>query len=166
MSDNPNPSARSSRARLMDKATRILAMRDHSEWEFRRKLSTVTYIPGKETQPPTFTNDEIDEVVQWCYEHQWLDDARFADRFVASRARKGYGPQRVRQELQQKGISRELCDTAMMNTDVDWSQLARDMAERKFGEPLPVAFAEKVKVQRYLQYRGFYMEDIQELWKN
>lgn len=33
----------------------------------------------------------------WCYEHHYLDDGRFAARFLASRGRKGYGPARIRQ---------------------------------------------------------------------
>lgn len=148
----------------MDKATRILAMRDHSEWELRRKLKQSAQIPGN-TPAPEVSEQDIDAVIQWCYEHNWLDDARFASRFISSRARKGYGPQRVRQELQQKGIDRQQCDAAMQGCDIDWEALARDSACRKFGEPLPHAFAEKVKVQRYLQYRGFYMEDIQALWQ-
>ena len=43
-------------------------------------------------------------VVAWCYEHHYLDDDRFASRFLASRGRKGYGPARIRQELQSKGL--------------------------------------------------------------
>jgi regulatory protein len=38
-------------------------------------------------------------------------------------------------------------------------------AQRKYGEPLP-PFAEKVKIQRFLLYRGYLMEDIQEIWRN
>ncbi|MBJ3816080.1 regulatory protein RecX [Shimwellia pseudoproteus] len=163
MSDTTAP-RRSDQARLMDKATRILAMRDHSEWELRRKLKQPPSIPGN-TPPPVFSEQDIDTVIAWCYEHHWLDDARFASRFVASRARKGYGPQRVRQELQQKGIDRHQCDEAILACDIDWSTLAREIAERKFGDPLPSAFADKVKVQRYLQYRGFYGDDIQALWQ-
>lgn len=162
--DDTSSSRRSGRARLMDKATRILAMRDHSEQELRRKLQQPPRIPGN-TPPPEYSAEDLDGVIQWCYEHGWLDDARFAGRFIASRARKGYGPQRVRQELQQKGIDRHQCDEALQNCEIDWENLARELAGRKFGTPLPTGFVEKVKVQRYLQYRGFYQEDIQALWR-
>ncbi|MDU7097980.1 MAG: recombination regulator RecX, partial [Enterobacter sp.] len=36
----------------------------------------------------------------------------------------------------------------------------------KYGEPLPREFSEKVKIQRFLLYRGFLMEDIQDIWRN
>ncbi|HRM41740.1 MAG TPA: RecX family transcriptional regulator, partial [Escherichia coli] len=44
--------------------------------------------------------------------------------------------------------------------------LARDQATRKYGEPLPTVFSEKVKIQRFLLYRGYLMEDIQDIWRN
>lgn len=72
----------------------------------------------------------------------------------------------MRQELGQKGISREAIERAMRECEIDWAPLARDQAIRKYGEPLPVDFAEKVKVQRFLLYRGYLMEDIQTIWRN
>ena len=156
---------RSAYARLLDRAMRILAMRDHSEQEFRRKL-TAPVMTKTGPEPVDATEDDINNVVNWCYENNYLDDARFARQFIASRGRKGYGPSRIRQELNQKGISREASETAMRECEIEWVTLAREQAHRKFGEPLPTAFAEKVKVQRFLLYRGFLMEDIQAVWLN
>ena len=69
-------------------------------------------------------------------------------------------------QLNQKGISREATEKAMRECDIDWCALARDQATRKYGEPLPTVFSEKVKIQRFLLYRGYLMEDIQEIWRN
>jgi SOS response regulatory protein OraA/RecX len=69
--------------------------------------------------------------------------------FIASRSRKGYGPARIRQELNQKGIARESIEKAMRECDIDWCELAKEQAIRKYGEPLPRDFAEKVKIQRF-----------------
>jgi regulatory protein len=166
MSESSSPK-RSAYARLLDKATRVLAMRDHSEHELRRKLSAAPTFPGSQTaEPPAFTPEDIEKVIAWCYEHRFLDDAQFAARFIASRGRKGYGPQRIRQELQQKGIDRATGETAMMNCEVDWPAMAREMAEKKFGDPLPTEWKERAKVQRFLMYRGFFMEDIQAIFRN
>ncbi len=107
-----------------------------------------------------------DRVLAWCYEHHYLDDERFASRFLASRGRKGYGPARIRQELNQKGVARESIEKAMRESDIDWCELAKEQAIRKYGEPLPREFSEKVKIQRFLLYRGFLMEDIQDIWRN
>ena len=158
-------SRRSDYARLLDRAIRILAMRDHSEQELRRKLAApVMSKNGPEAL--NVTPEEVDNVVEWCIENRYLDDERFVRQFIASRSRKGYGPARVRQELKQKGISRETIESAMRECVIDWAQLAKEQAQRKYGEPLSTVFAEKVKIQRFLLYRGYLMEDIQEIWRN
>ncbi|URN98415.1 recombination regulator RecX [Leclercia adecarboxylata] len=151
--------------RLLDRAVRILAVRDHSEQELRRKLSApVMSKNGPEAIDAT--QEDYDKVIAWCYEHGYLDDTRFVSRFIASRSRKGYGPARIRQELNQKGIARETSERAMRECEIDWCELAREQAVRKYGEPLPREFSEKVKIQRFLLYRGYLMEDIQEIWRN
>ena len=158
-------SRRSGYARLLDRANRILAMRDHSEQELRRKLAApVMSKNGPEALD--VTPEELEQVVAWCIENRYLDDNRFVGQFIASRSRKGYGPARIRQELSQKGIARQAVEQAMRECDIDWVSLARAQAQRKYGEPLPSAFAEKVKIQRFLLYRGYLMEDIQEIWRN
>ncbi|MFS9383163.1 recombination regulator RecX [Citrobacter sp. ANG330] len=152
-------------SRLLDRAVRILAVRDHSEQELRRKLAAP--VMGKNgPEEIVATPEDYDRVIAWCYEHQYLDDDRFIARFIASRSRKGYGPARIRQELNQKGIARESTEKAMRECEIDWSAIAREQAHRKYGEPLPTAFSEKVKVQRFLLYRGYLMEDIQQIWRN
>ena len=91
-------SRRSGYARLLDRAIRILAMRDHSEQELRRKLvAPVMSKNGPEALDAT--PDELEQVVAWCIENRYLDDNRFVGQFIASRSRKGYGPARIRQEL-------------------------------------------------------------------
>ena len=124
-------SRRPAYARLLDRAVRILAVRDHSEQELRRKLAAP--IMGKNgPEEIDATAEDYERVIAWCHEHGYLDDSRFVARFIASRSR----------------------------------ALARDQATRKYGEPLPTVFSEKVKIQRFLLYRGYLMEDIQEIWRN
>lgn len=158
-------SRRSAYSRLLDRAVRILAMRDHSEQELRRKLAAP--VMGKHgAEDIDASPEDYDKVIAWCIESRYLDDDRFVQQFIASRSRKGYGPARVRQELSLKGISREAIERAMRECEIDWAVFAREQAIRKYGEPLPVDFSDKVKVQRFLLYRGYLMEDIQAIWRN
>ena len=158
-------SRRSAYSRLLDRAVRILAMRDHSEQELRRKLAAP--VMGKNgPEDIDATPEDYDKVIAWCIESRYLDDDRFVQQFIASRSRKGYGPARVRQELNQKGIAREAIERAMCECEIDWALLVREQAVRKYGEPLPVDFSDKIKVQRFLLYRGYLMEDIQAIWRN
>ncbi|WP_231568853.1 MULTISPECIES: regulatory protein RecX [Pantoea] len=155
-------------SRLLDRAMRILAQRDHSRDELKRKLQLssqrAAYMQQQDHVP--IADELLEKVLDWCQESGWLNDQRFTERFIQSRARKGYGPQRVRMELQQKGISREEIDQALFATEIDWSQCAADLAKRKFGDPLPQTWAEKGKVQRFLMSKGFMMEDIQAVFRN
>ena len=167
----PDATERSQFARLLDRAMRILAMRDHSEAEFRRKLllsaeRAALYARTREQEPETITPEQIDRVVAWCHENRYLDDAHFAERFVVSRSRKGYGPQRIRMELGQKGVDKALTDEALARAEIDWTRQAYDVAERKFGLPLPSDWKEKAKVQRYLMTKGFFSEDIRSIFSN
>jgi regulatory protein len=166
MTDKPAPPV--TFARLLDRATRILAMRDHSEAEFRRKItqSAARAAMRHDELVEEIPAELLEQLVAWCYEHSWLDDVRFAQRFVISRSRKGYGPQRIRMELAQKGIGRDLAEAALGEAEIDWSAQALDAAERKFGLPLPQEWKEKAKVMRYLQAKGFFMEDIQAIYRN
>jgi regulatory protein len=87
MSDNTT--RRSASARLLDRSLRILAMRDHAEQELRRKLTAP--VMGKNGLEKTdATPEDVDKVIAWCMENNYLDDARFARQFIASRSRKGY----------------------------------------------------------------------------
>lgn len=99
-------SRRPAYSRLLDRAVRILAVRDHSEQELRRKLSAPV-MSKNGPEDIDATAEDYDRVVARCYEHHYLDDGRFAARFLASRGRKGYGPARIRRELNQKGVARE-----------------------------------------------------------
>ncbi|MFK8259615.1 regulatory protein RecX [Erwinia sp. AnSW2-5] len=166
---------RTRHAKLLERAMRILAMRDHSEAEFRRKLVISSERAAQfskqqgakqETPPEPLAPEEIDRVVEWCYQHNWLDDPRFAERYVAGRSRKGYGPQRIRMELGQKGIDKTLIDETLFAAEIDWQTQAFMLAERKFGLPLPSEWKEKAKVQRYLMAKGFFMEDIRSIFEN
>ena len=148
--------------RLLERAVRVLALRDHSEQELRGKLATLLSRTADEAP----TVEDIDAVLTYCIQRHWLDDARFAERYVAGRGRKGYGPLRIRQELQGKGIERTLVDRALSASDIDWAVIAWEQAVRRFGQPLPAEYTEKAKLQRFLLYRGFSTEDIQTIYRN
>ncbi|MGE1562808.1 regulatory protein RecX [Pantoea septica] len=167
MTDQPQPKEIAF-PRLLDRAMRILAQRDHSEAELRRKLQQSVQRAAfiQQNDPEIITDAQLDKVIGWCEENGWINEARFTERFIQSRSRKGYGPQRIRLELGQKGIARPEIDMAMEACEIDWGACAAQLAERKFGLPLPTEWKAKAKVQRFLQAKGFFMEDIQSVFRN
>lgn len=159
---------------LISRTMHLLSQRDHSEAELRRKLAAQSFVANARfgakspTEPPEDPVDPavIEQVIAYCYQHNWLDDRRFANSFIASRSRKGYGAQRIRSELMQKGVEKEIVQAALAECEIDWCEQAREIALRKFGDPLPVEWKEKAKVLRYLLYRGFFQEEIQSIYRD
>ncbi|MEG0739975.1 recombination regulator RecX [Hafnia alvei] len=139
----------------LNRAMRLLAQRDHSETELRRKLAA-----------QDVSEEDVEQAIAYCHEHNWLDDRRFAERYLVMRSQKGYGVQRIQQELGMKGIARDLIHDAFASSDIDWSVLAKQTAHRKFGQTLPQEWKEKAKVQRFLLYRGFFQEEIYAVFSN
>ena len=85
-----------------EKALQLLDKRDYSRAELLRKLAE-----------KDFNEAEATEAVDRLAELGFVDDARYAPIIVRHYAAKGYGAQRVRQELQRRGIPKELWDEAM-----------------------------------------------------
>lgn len=109
---------------------------------------------------------DIDAAVTYCKQQGWLDDLRFAQRYVRGRSQKGYGAQRITAELNQKGIGKDVISLTLNECNIDWFALARCVAERKCGRSLPSDWKEKAKLQRYLLARGFSYEEIQSVYAN
>ncbi|NDL61179.1 regulatory protein RecX [Acerihabitans arboris] len=159
---------------LLDRALHMLALRDHSEAELRRKLAAQPVArqrfkatPAKNAPAETqITEADIQVVIDYCLQNDWLDDARFALRYVNSRSKRGYGEQKIRMELLQKGIQREIIDNAFTEAQIDRSAQAQDVAWKKFGQPLPSDREARAKVQRYLLSRGFSYDEIRSIYIN
>lgn len=174
MNDAVSPPLRNEQNVLISRAMRLLSQRDHSEAELRRKLAAQPFVANSRFGPQSSHNSSeepvnpalIEQVIAYCYQHNWLDDQRFANSFITGRSRKGYGAQRIRSELMQKGVEKEIVQAALTACDIDWCEQAKQVAQRKFGEPLPVEWKDKAKVQRYLLYRGFFQEEIQSIYRD
>ncbi|WP_413735104.1 regulatory protein RecX [Sodalis sp. RH21] len=159
---------------LLDRALHLLSLRDHSEAELRRKLATPPLTRRRFNQRPAsgepgapeITEADIENAIDYCLQNDWLDDARFALRYVNSRSKKGYGEQKIRMELLQKGIDREIIDNAFSEAEIDRSAQAQAVAWKKFGQPLPPDREARAKVQRYLLSRGFSYDEIRSIYIN
>ena len=88
-----------------------------------------------------------------------LNDARYAEHYVASRAERGQGPLRIGADLGSLGAPRELIE-AVLAAGPDWRALAAVVRRRKFGAEPPESPAEKARQARFLQYRGFSSDHI------
>jgi regulatory protein len=127
----------------------LLSRREHSREELRRKL-TAREVPA----------EEIETALDRLVKEGLASDDRFAEAFVSSRLRRGQGPQRIRRELETRGVDPGLAEAEL--ADADWTASARAVREKKFGPDLPGDFQERARQARFLQYRGFTGEQIRQ----
>ena len=132
---------------------RILGRREHSARQLERKLE----IRGHDEA-------RAREVVGRLAESGWQSDSRFAETLARSRAGQGYGPLRIRAELQAAGVSDTDMRAALDALDVDFVESARRQHARHFGGP-PASAAERQKQYRYLAGRGFDAEQVRAVLK-
>ncbi|MDO6462132.1 regulatory protein RecX [Granulosicoccaceae sp. 1_MG-2023] len=122
----------------------MLSRREHT----RRELYDKLFRRG-------FDGDVIEGVIAALEESQLQSDYRFAELYAEQRAAKGYGAQRIRAELRDRGVSGEVCDEAMAVLETDWVANAARMIARKFGAETALSGQELLKCKRYLHGRGF-----------
>jgi regulatory protein len=87
-----------------------------------------------------------------------VNDARYAQNYVAYHAGRGEGPLRIATELRRKGVPGGLIEAALAEGP-DWGALARQVRSARFGGP-PASWTEKARQARFLQYRGFSSDHI------
>ncbi len=94
-------------------------------------------------------------VLDGLEEQGYLDDERFLQEYLNSRKRKGYGPLRIKAELQERGVSSELVSRYLEEQDSDWYQLMQQTASSRGGNLADSSYKSQQKLARFLEYRGF-----------
>lgn len=130
-------------------AIQLLSRRDHGEYELYQKLSLKGY-----------DDDAIQDAVNFCLDHHYLDDLRFAKSQIRQHVYKGHGERRIRQELKQKRVTESVIEKAFEEEPQDWFELAKHAAEKKFKGIEAKDQKEYAKQVRFLQYRGYSFEQI------
>ncbi|MCL9780988.1 recombination regulator RecX [Vibrio sp. S4M6] len=134
----------------IESAIQLLSRRDHGRYELCQKL-----------QMKGYDELEVEKALQFCIEHQYLDDLRFARSQVRQAIYKGHGERRIRQELMQKRVEESAIDQALTDEATDWFELARQVALKKYKGHKAKEAREYAKQVRFLQYRGYSYEQIE-----
>jgi regulatory protein len=130
----------------------LLARREHSRSELWLKLKK------------RFGDDErIHEQLDRLSEENLQSDSRFAESFLRQRIGRGHGPMRIRQEMRQRGIADGDIAAALEAEQPDWCALAEATYRRKFGALPPEDIKARARRSRFMQYRGFGLDQYQHL---
>jgi regulatory protein len=130
------------------KALQILARRDHSCSELRKKLNS-----------RGFEEPVIETVIRECRRLNYLNDTRFTELYVNQLQRKGFGINGIKHKLYAKGIPEKVFQDKLAPHGTDNAQ--RELCRRVLAKKIkPIAGespseSQAPKLYRYLLNRGF-----------
>ena len=150
----PDEEAARDPARVRAKALALLARREHSAQELKSKLLDRGY-----------ESTAVEGVLSSLEGQKLLSDARFVQEFVAARVRRGSGPMKIREELRGRGVTGELVAQALAGLKAGSAEGAAAARRKRFGAGLPGDMQERARQARFLQQRGFSMDDIRKALK-
>ena len=134
------------------RAVRIVAAANVSQRELQRRLI-------QKGQKP----EDAAEAAQWLEALGALDDEKTARLLVQRGAAKGYGRARIRQELQQKGIPKDLWEKALAELPEPDGAIDRFLQQKLRGSWSDEKTRKKVTDALYR--RGHRWSDIQAAWQ-
>ena len=103
-------------------------------------------------------HDLADELITRLTERNYLNNERFARLFIKDRVKiQGWGPIRLRHELNAKRISKKIIESEIesIREDFDFNQMAQDLAERKLKNIPQPTYKDKKRLWSLLQRHGF-----------
>lgn len=101
---------------------------------------------------------EAQETAQWLADLGAVDDAAYAGVIARHYAAMGYGPGRVRQELQRRGVPRDLWEDALAQLPDPEEAIDKFLAAKLRGKMPDRATLQRLSAA--LQRRGFQWQDI------
>lgn len=159
------------RLSLKARALKLLAQREHSRLELRRKLlphaqafceardQALEEAPrpaGPAAEPLDTPNQCLDKLLDWLQSHRYLSEERFVESRLHARAAR-FGNSRIKMELAQHGLALDAEQAAQLRTTE--LERARALWQRRFGSPATDP-AGRAKQMRFLAGRGFSGETI------
>lgn len=150
----------------------VLEMKYFSDIE-KAKLKAIKFVLGKfktkmevrKKLNKEFDNDIIDEVLNFLEKNSYVDDRNYAIYFIEDKQKlNGYGKNKIKSLLIQKGISKQIIDEFIFDEDNEFEN-ALKMGIKKLNllKNEENRFKKKQKIINYLAYRGFSFDIIQKV---
>ena len=142
------------------RAMNILERTDKTEAQLRRKLEESEY-----------PKEAVESAIAYVTSYGYLDDRRYAEHYIEWK-KQGKGKARLKMELVQKGISREIIEEVLESTDFgETREMIRQIILKKRKTDIPMNEKEKQRIYGFLMRKGFSSSDIlavmrEEEWRN
>ena len=137
---------------IYNKSLDLLSRREHSTKEIREKL--------------LLRFDDcavIDSVLTKLEKNNLISNLRFAEAYVSSRKRKGFGPKKISFELISKGVSESITNKAITE-EGGWRKAAKQVFVKKFKNGKNSDAKDILKQKTFLQNRGFGFKEIESVF--
>jgi regulatory protein len=144
MDDRPADTSAAPLAEIRSRAVKLLTTREHSRLELERKLRHRGY-----------PLEAVAAVLDALEREALLSEDRLLETYVAERLDKGFGPLRIRAELQGKGLSDSRIEPEIDISDEQLLDLMATVHDRRFGTDSRNDQQTLAKRARFLEYRGF-----------
>ncbi len=102
-----------------------------------------------------FASSAAETAIAGLAAEKLVDDARFAEHFVAYHANRGQGPVRIAHRLREAGVAAGTIDAALDANAADWRRRCEQARRKRFGAKAPASWAERGRQARFLTQRGF-----------
>lgn len=142
------------------RAMHILERTDKTEAQLRKKLEESEY-----------PKEAVESAIAYVTSYGYLDDRRYAKHYIEWK-KQGKGKARLKMELVQKGISREIIEEVLESTDFgETREMIRQIILKKRKTNIPMNEKEKQRLYGFLMRKGFSSSDIlavmrEEEWRN
>ena len=92
-------------------------------------------------------------------------DERFTESFIRSRSIKGFGPEKISNELRSKGIEENLIKKMVYSQELDWKIILKKEFKKKYSQSKIYNIEDISKIKKFFFQRGFLIDEINELFK-
>lgn len=126
-----------------EKAMELLLFKARTEYELRSKL-----------QEREYSDEEIDEAIEYVSSFGYLNDETYAEQYVMSNtSQKSISA--MRRELKKKGIDEDIISNALSEIDEDESDIVYDLIIKRAGDPHDLDEKEERRLFGFCARRGF-----------
>lgn len=129
--------------RASERCINLLAKRSMTEMELRRKLKEGIY-----------PDSIIDNVIEKLNRYSLINDKQYVSNYFETYS-KTKSMRQIKQNLMNKGISREVLESVFEETGIDEEANIRRIIEKKFFSCENASAAEKNKIASYLLRKGY-----------
>ncbi len=131
-------------SKARDTAVKYLSFKSRTKKEIVLKLEEKDY-----------PKDIIEKVIKLLEKYNYINDYNYAGSFLRDKFNlNGFGIERIKYELKQKGISEEITQKVIEDNPLNETEKAAELVRRKYGE-YNFDIKERRKIAGFLQRRGF-----------